>query len=73
MDRAAPAVLADNRLDLSGIELSPFVFSKAKSASKGFSDKQIDGILFDLVSMYHDAHRGEKDLWMEMERWGLRI
>ncbi len=59
--------------DAKEAELSPFVFSKAKAASGNFSDEQVDVMLSDLVSMYHDAHRGEKDLWVEMERWGLGL
>lgn len=54
-------------------DLSPFVFSKAKVSADGFSKEQIDGMLSDLVSMYHDAHRGEKDFWVELERWGLGL
>jgi DNA polymerase III delta subunit len=59
--------------DAKEADLSPFVFSKAKASAKNFSEQEINLMLSDLVSMYHDAHRGEKDLWVEMERWGLRI
>jgi len=59
--------------DAKEAELSPFVFSKAKAASGDFTVRQTDAMLSDLVTMYHDAHRGEKDLWVEMERWGLAL
>lgn len=59
--------------DAKEAELSPFVFSKAKSASADFSPKLVDNMLSALVAMYHDAHRGERDLWVEMERWGLSL
>ncbi|MFA6296953.1 MAG: hypothetical protein WC629_00105 [Candidatus Paceibacterota bacterium] len=54
-------------------DLSPFVFSKAKRAEKLFSKEEINTMLFDLVTMYHEAHRGNVDLWVELEKWGLRI
>lgn len=65
--------LASVSKDAKTADLSPFVFGKAKNAIQYFSEKEINTILFDLVSMYHDAHRGEKDLWVEMERWGLML
>ncbi len=65
--------LASISKDTKEAELSPFVFSKAKAAAGNFPDGQIDIILSDLVAMYHDAHRGEKDLWIEMEKWGLGL
>ena len=54
-------------------DLSPFVFSKAKAASAEFSSGEIAAMMSALVKMYHDAHRGEGDLWVEMERWGLSL
>jgi len=54
-------------------ELSPFVFSKAKSSANNFTAEQIHYMMFGLVTMYHNAHRGECDLWIEIERWGLGI
>jgi DNA polymerase III delta subunit len=65
--------LASVARDAKEADLSPFVFSKTKAAVGNFSKEQIDGMLSDLVSMYHDAHRGEKDFWVEMERWGLGL
>lgn len=59
--------------DAKEADLSPFVFSKAKVAAGNFSEEQIVGMLSDLVAMYHDAHRGEKDFWVEMERWVLGL
>lgn len=54
-------------------DLSPFVFSKAKRAEKLFSKDEINTMLFSLVTMYHEAHRGNVDLWIELEKWGLKI
>lgn len=63
--------LASVSKDAKEADLSPYVFGKAKSAVTNFEKGQIDTMLFDLVTMYHDAHRGERELWVEMERWGL--
>lgn len=59
--------------EVSETDLSPFVYSKAKRAEKNFSDQEIDSSLFSLVSMYHEAHRGNVDLWDELEKWALKI
>ncbi len=65
--------LAAGAKDAKEAELSPFVFGKAKAAAGNFSKEEIGRMLFSLVTMYHDAHRGEGDLWVEMERWGLGL
>jgi DNA polymerase III delta subunit len=65
--------LASVAKDAKEADLSPYVFSKTKAAAHNFSHEQIGGMLFDLVTMYHEAHRGEADLWVEIERWGLRM
>ena len=54
-------------------DLSPFVFSKAKRAEKIFGEEEINSMLFSLVTMYHEAHRGNVDLWIEMEKWILQL
>jgi DNA polymerase III delta subunit len=53
--------------------LSSFVFSKAKAAAKSFSQKELSVFSYDLVTMYHEAHRGGVDLWSEMEKLALRV
>ena len=65
--------LASLAHDAKEADLSPFVFSKAKAASAGFPPTEIGAMMSSLVKMYHDAHRGEGDLWVEMERWGLGL
>jgi DNA polymerase III delta subunit len=53
--------------------LSPFVFSKAKAGAKNFDEKELATLAHELVTMYHDAHRGEVDLWNELEKFALKV
>lgn len=65
--------LVQEAKDAKEADLSPYVFSKAKAATKIFSPEENSKMLFDLAKMYHDAHRGECDLWIEMEKWVLKL
>ncbi len=53
--------------------ISPFVFTKSKQALRFYTESEINTMLFNLVTMYHEAHRGTVDLWNEMEKWILRL
>lgn len=53
--------------------LKPFPYSKAKSFSKNWSDDELSSALTSLVSMYHQAHRGECDLSISLERFALGV
>lgn len=66
-------ILASKTKTASEAGLKPFVFSKAKGFAKSFSDKELT-LLPDLfVAMYHKAHRGEVDLYVELEKLVLRL
>jgi len=49
--------------------LSPFVFSKAKSAAKNYSPVELRSMMTDLISIYHDSHRGLVDGELAIEKW----
>jgi DNA polymerase III delta subunit len=51
--------------------LKPFVFSKSKSFALNFTKTELGKISADLVSMYHDAHRGLIDFDTSLEKWIL--
>lgn len=53
--------------------LSPYVFQKSKKASLLWSDDELNSILKQLVLIYHDAHRGEGDLMVGLERLTLKL
>lgn len=54
-------------------KLSPFVYMKAKSAAKNFSLVELSQFSNNLVSMYHDAHRGKNNFELELEKFLLTI
>ena len=53
--------------------LSPFVFSKAKSAAKNYSPAELQNMMTDLISIYHDSHRGLVDGESAVERFFLKL
>ncbi len=53
--------------------LNPYVYSKAKSFAKKWSEKELYSALEKLVDMYHKAHRGEIDFATELEVFVLKV
>lgn len=53
--------------------LSPFVFSKAKKASEKYSEKERGELLKNLITIYHDGHRGTGDIEVAVEKLLLSI
>lgn len=53
--------------------LNPFVFSKAKNYAKNFSLSELKKISSQLVTMYHQAHRGEVNFDVALEKFFLSI
>ncbi|MDD5318842.1 MAG: hypothetical protein PHF79_03455 [Candidatus Pacebacteria bacterium] len=53
--------------------LNPFVYKKAKQYAGNFSTRELTTISEKLVDMYHQAHRGEADFLVELERFVLEI
>jgi DNA polymerase III delta subunit len=53
--------------------LNPFVFNKALRYAKNFSDNDLSKFAQELVSIYHDAHRGEVDFISRLERFILSV
>lgn len=54
-------------------DMKPFVFSKAKSATKKYSEKEMEKMLENLLSVSHDSRRGKHDFGVALERWILSI
>ena len=54
-------------------DLKPFVYSKAKSYLKNYSEKELVSISSNLVSLYHDARRGKGELETNLEKFILKI
>jgi DNA polymerase III delta subunit len=53
--------------------MKPFPFQKAQQAKKNFSREELRTIMCDLVSCYHEAHRGRGSLETLLEAWVLRL
>lgn len=53
--------------------LNPFVFQKSKKYAGNFSQTEINDSLDRLVSMYHQAHRGQVDLGAELEKFAIGL
>lgn len=71
--QAKSLALAERTSSATEAGLNPFVFGKAKRYVGNFKTGEIDGILSNLVSMYHRAHRGEIDFEIELEKFALDI
>ncbi len=54
--------------------LSPFVFSKSKKYAGNYSKKELSALLGELITIYHDGHRGVTDMETAIEKLllGLR-
>jgi hypothetical protein len=53
--------------------VSPYAFGNAKRLAAKVSLAEAQGKLFDVISMYHEAHRGKFELDAAMERFVLGI
>lgn len=53
--------------------LNPFVYSKAKNYAKNFTLQELKKNSSQLVTMYHQAHRGEVDFDSALEKFFLSI
>lgn len=66
-------ILASKSQNAIDAGLQPFVFSKSKGYSKNFKDGELEKISSNLISMYHNAHRGKHDFKLALERFVLSL
>jgi len=66
--QAKSMVLAADAKSAAEVGLSPFVFTKAKKGSANYSKDELNRLTSDLVMLYHDGHRGKRDLELATER-----
>lgn len=64
---------ASSSSNASEAELSPFVYTKAKSFLRNYSMKEIQALSTALISLYHDAHRGVHAYDLALERFILGV
>ena len=53
--------------------LNPYVFTKSKGYAKNYSVEKLKAMSANLFNMYHQAHRGELDFAVALERFILEI
>lgn len=51
--------------------MKPFVYTKSRGALIKFKEGEIDAKARELVSLYHDGHRGVRDISIALEKWIL--
>ena len=66
-------LLALSAKDAKEAGLNPFVYSKAKNYAKNFTESELKKTSSQLVTMYHQAHRGEVDFNAALEKFFLQI
>ncbi|MEI6042147.1 MAG: hypothetical protein WCQ00_01085 [bacterium] len=53
--------------------LAPYSYTKALRLSKGWELKELNNLMDSLVGMYHEAHRGNGDLLVGLEKASLTL
>lgn len=53
--------------------LNPFVYDKSRRYAQNYSEEKLKNMSSRLFSMYHEAHRGETDFPVALERFILEI
>jgi hypothetical protein len=53
--------------------MKPYPFQKAKEYSRNFKEGELESISSKLVSMYHEAHRGNIDFFVSLEKFILEL
>ncbi len=48
--------------------LNPFVFGKSKRYASNYSKNEINSLITNLITLYHDGHRGIRDLELATEK-----
>ena len=53
--------------------MKPFPFQKARECSRNYKDGELENLSSKLVSMYHEAHRGNIDFFVALEKFILEL
>ena len=53
--------------------MKPFPYQKSKEYSKNYKDGELENISSKLVAMYHEAHRGNEDFHVALEKFILGL
>jgi DNA polymerase III delta subunit len=66
-------ILAANAKTAGEAGLSPFVFGKSKRYAGNYSRAELERLSSDVITLYHDGHRGMRDLELATERLMLGL
>ena len=66
-------ILAEKSKNADEAGIKPFVYSKAKAFARNYKEDELKNISSELVSIYHDSHRGMGEFEMALERFILGI
>ena len=66
--QAKSMVLASGAKSASEAGISSFVFTKSKKYSGNYSKEEMNGLISDLIILYHTGHRGMSNLEYSIER-----
>lgn len=65
--------LAEKTTSAAEAGLKPFVYQKAKRALTKFKKGEAEELSDKLVTLYHDGHKGKRDMAIALEQWVLRL
>lgn len=66
-------LVAASATSAGGAGLAPFVFTKAKSFLKNYTEEELKKLSSKFVALYHDSHRGIHDFEIALERLILQL
>ena len=53
--------------------MKPYPFQKARECARNYKDGELEVILETLVTIYHEAHRGNTDFFVALEKFILGL
>jgi hypothetical protein len=53
--------------------MKSFPFDKARGYARNYKDGELEKMSSELVSMYHEAHRGNTDFFVSLEKFILSL
>ncbi len=53
--------------------MKEFPYKKAKAALRKYSLEEVEQLSSELLTLYHDAHAGKREMAVGLERWVLRV
>jgi DNA polymerase III delta subunit len=66
-------LLAKNCKTAEEANMKPYPYQKSKEAARNFKDGELENLSTKLVSMYHEAHRGNIDFFVALEKFILEL